>query len=167
MLFLIARFFFEAAFSAFLGRVKIVCRAHSRPLNLIFRGVVFFGMLVGRLPFEVNTKRPVSSGVQRKLFLDETNAGIKTMKHQTFMGSASFREFADHCGVIKVPSDLIDSPDPHVLYVLFILSHRILTQSPPQSFSDKKFARQDAGAGATATMEHRPSESAHVDQELS
>jgi hypothetical protein len=52
-------------------------------------------MVVGRLPFEVNTKKPVSTQVQRKLFLDETRHGVKTMKHQTFMGSTSYREFVD------------------------------------------------------------------------
>lgn len=49
-------------------------------------------MLVGRLPFELDTKKPVSTEVQKKLFLDETKLGIKTMKHQNFMGSASYRE---------------------------------------------------------------------------
>lgn len=50
-------------------------------------------MVVGRLPFEVEMKKPVTNQQRRELFLDETKRGVKTMKHQTFMGSASFRAF--------------------------------------------------------------------------
>jgi hypothetical protein len=60
--------------------------------NLIFRGVALFAMVVGRLPFEVENKKPVSNQHRRKLFLEEMKRGIKTMKHQTYMGSASSRK---------------------------------------------------------------------------
>lgn len=52
-------------------------------------------MAVGRLPFEVETKKPVSADHRRELFLEETKRGVKTMKHQTFLGSASYRELID------------------------------------------------------------------------
>lgn len=58
-----------------------------------FRGVVLFAMVVGRLPFEVEMKKPVSNQHRRELFLEETKRGVKTKKHQIFMGSASFRKF--------------------------------------------------------------------------
>ncbi|CRK99158.1 CLUMA_CG012525, isoform A [Clunio marinus] len=53
-------------------------------------GVVLFAMVVGRLPFEIGTKKPVSAHRRRELYLDEIKRGVKTMKHQIFMGSASF-----------------------------------------------------------------------------
>lgn len=52
-------------------------------------------MAVGRLPFDVEMKKPVNNQHRRELFLDETKRGVKTMKHQTFMGSASYRELID------------------------------------------------------------------------
>lgn len=52
-------------------------------------------MAVGRLPFEVEMKKPVSNQHRRELFLEETKRGVKTMKHQNFMASASFRELID------------------------------------------------------------------------
>lgn len=54
-----------------------------------------FAMVVGRLPFEVEMKKPVSNQHRRLLFLDETKRGVKTMKHQAFMGSASHRTLID------------------------------------------------------------------------
>jgi hypothetical protein len=50
-------------------------------------------MVVGRLPFAIETRKPVNHQRRRELFLDETKRGVKTMKHQIFMGSASFRKF--------------------------------------------------------------------------
>jgi hypothetical protein len=52
-------------------------------------------MVVGRLPFEVDSKRPVSNQQRRELLLDETKRGVKTKKHQVFMGSASFRKLIE------------------------------------------------------------------------
>lgn len=62
---------------------------HDRP---DFRGVVYFAMVVGRLPFDVEMKNPVSNQKRRELFLEETKQGVKTMKHQSFMGATSFSE---------------------------------------------------------------------------
>jgi hypothetical protein len=58
-------------------------------LNLIFRGVCLFAMVVGRLPFELQCKKPVNSKHRRELFLEETKNGVKTVKHQNFMSSTS------------------------------------------------------------------------------
>lgn len=58
-------------------------------LNLIFRGVCLFAMVVGRLPFEVQSKKPVNNKHRRELFLQETKMGVKTMKLQNFMSSTS------------------------------------------------------------------------------
>jgi hypothetical protein len=58
-------------------------------LNLIFRGVVLFAMVVGRLPFEVKCKKPVSKKERRELFAVETKMGIRTVKHQNYMSSTS------------------------------------------------------------------------------
>ncbi|KAL7034417.1 hypothetical protein ACKWTF_007957 [Chironomus riparius] len=52
-------------------------------------GVVLFAMVVGRLPFEVQCKKPVSKKQRRELFADETRMGIRTVKHQNFMSSTS------------------------------------------------------------------------------
>lgn len=53
-----------------------------------------FAMVVGRLPFEVEMKKPVSNQHRRELFLDETKRGVKTKKHQIFMGSTTFRKLS-------------------------------------------------------------------------
>ncbi|XP_070492221.1 uncharacterized protein [Chironomus tepperi] len=52
-------------------------------------GVVLFAMVVGRLPFEVQCKKPVSNKQRRELFAIETRDGIRTKKHQNFMSSTS------------------------------------------------------------------------------
>ena len=62
---------------------------HSSFKNL-FRGVVLFAMVVGRLPFDVEQKKPVNNQHRRELFLEETKRGIKTKRHQAYIGGTSY-----------------------------------------------------------------------------
>lgn len=63
--------------------------SHSSFKNL-FRGVVLFAMVVGRLPFDVEQKKPVNNQHRRELFLEETKRGIKTKRHQAYIGGTSY-----------------------------------------------------------------------------
>lgn len=50
-------------------------------------------MIVGRLPFDIARKKPVSNQHRRELFLEETKRGMKTQKHQQLLGKCSYGEF--------------------------------------------------------------------------
>jgi hypothetical protein len=52
-------------------------------------------MVVGRLPFSVERKKPVSNQHRREMFLEETKRGLRTQKHQHLMGAYSHRKLKD------------------------------------------------------------------------
>lgn len=52
-------------------------------------------MVVGRLPFDVEKKKPVSNQQRRELFLEETKRGLKTLKHQNYMATTSHRKLKE------------------------------------------------------------------------
>ncbi|CAO1409244.1 unnamed protein product, partial [Diamesa serratosioi] len=53
-------------------------------------GVVFFGMIVGRLPFEYDMKKNLSLEERKTYFSEVTKRSVKTVKHQNLLATSSF-----------------------------------------------------------------------------
>ncbi|KAG5681412.1 hypothetical protein PVAND_010850 [Polypedilum vanderplanki] len=130
---------------------------YTNAVDIWALGVVLFAMIVGRLPFDISNKRPVSVKHRRELFLEEIKFGIKTRKHQSILFSAT--------SLVKDLLSLMLNPDfSKRIQIDKVEQHKWLmfktsVNALPTKFVNKNSTSSQAAGRAETTIESTPCKS--------